>query len=148
NVLAQFGEDYVAASRVMGAGTPRILVKHVARNTLAPIMVFATVLVADAIVLEASLSFINAGVRPPDPSWGNILAVGKQLLLSGYWGRTFCPGRMFLLTVLSLNALAGGLADARAGPRVRRHVDVEEVTAEAAPAAEEVATVGAPGSTV
>ena len=65
NVLAQFGEDYVSASRVMGARPAHILIKHVARNCLAPIMVFATVLVADAIVFEASLSFINAGVKPP-----------------------------------------------------------------------------------
>lgn len=125
NVLSQFGEDYVAASRVLGASTPWILFKHVARNTLAPIMVFATVLVADAIVLEASLSFINAGVRPPDPSWGNILAEGKQLLLSGYWWPTFFPGLMILLTVLSLNVLAEGLTDTLASPRIRRKVDVE-----------------------
>ncbi|HJC69422.1 MAG TPA: ABC transporter permease, partial [Candidatus Brachybacterium intestinipullorum] len=92
NVLAQFGEDYVAASQVMGASTAWILLKHVARNCIAPIMVFATVLVADAIVLEASLSFINAGVQPPNPSWGNILSDGKQLLLSGYWWPTFFPG--------------------------------------------------------
>ncbi|AXH96234.1 dipeptide/oligopeptide/nickel ABC transporter permease/ATP-binding protein [Ornithinimicrobium avium] len=125
NVLSQFGEDYVAASRVLGASTPWILFKHVARNTLAPIMVFATVLVADAIVLEASLSFINAGVRPPDPSWGNILAEGKQLLLSGYWWPTFFPGLMILLTVLSLNVLAEGLTDTLASPRIRHKVDVE-----------------------
>ena len=125
NVIAQFGEDYVAASRVLGASTPWILFKHVARNTLAPIMVFATVLVADAIVLEASLSFINAGVRPPDPSWGNILAEGKQLLLSGYWWPTFFPGLMILLTVLSLNVLAEGLTDTLASPRVRHKVDVD-----------------------
>ena len=125
NVLSQFGEDYVAASQVLGASTPWILLKHVARNTLAPIMVFATVLVADAIVLEASLSFINAGVRPPDPSWGNILAEGKQLLLSGYWWPTFFPGLMILLTVLSLNVLAEGLTDALASPRIRHKVDVE-----------------------
>ncbi|RIK12950.1 MAG: ABC transporter, partial [Acidobacteria bacterium] len=125
NVLSQFGEDYVAASQVLGASTPWILLKHVARNTLAPIMVFATVLVADAIVLEASLSFINAGVRPPDPSWGNILAEGKQLLLSGYWWPTFFPGLMILLTVLSLNVLAEGLTDALASPRIRHRVDVE-----------------------
>ncbi len=125
NVLSQFGEDYVAASRVLGASTPWILLKHVARNTLAPIMVFATVLVADAIVLEASLSFINAGVRPPDPSWGNILAEGKQLLLSGYWWPTFFPGLMILLTVLSLNVLAEGLTDALASPRIRHKVDVD-----------------------
>ena len=136
NVLSQFGEDYVAASRVLGASTPWILFKHVARNTLAPIMVFATVLVADAIVLEASLSFINAGVRPPDPSWGNILAEGKQLLLSGYWWPTFFPGLMILLTVLSLNVLAEGLTDALASPRIRRKADVEADEAAVAEALE------------
>lgn len=125
NVLSQFGEDYVAASQVMGASTPWILIKHVARNCIAPIMVFATVLVADAIVLEASLSFINAGVQPPNPSWGNILADGKQLLLSGYWWPTFFPGLAILLTVLSLNILSEGLTDAMASPRVKVAVDVE-----------------------
>ncbi|MGP5097037.1 dipeptide/oligopeptide/nickel ABC transporter permease/ATP-binding protein [Brachybacterium alimentarium] len=124
NVLSQFGEDYVAASQVMGASTPWILVKHVARNCIAPIMVFATVLVADAIVLEASLSFINAGVQPPAPSWGNILSQGKQLLLAGYWWPTFFPGLAILLTVLSLNILSEGLTDAMASPRIRTKVDV------------------------
>ncbi|ASK66434.1 ABC transporter [Brachybacterium avium] len=134
NVLSQFGEDYVAASQVMGASTPWILLKHVARNCIAPIMVFATVLVADAIVLEASLSFINAGVQPPAPSWGNILADGKQLLLSGYWWPTFFPGLSILLTVLCLNILSEGLTDAMASPRVRAKIDVE---------ADEQALVGA-----
>lgn len=125
NVLSQFGEDYVAASQVMGASTPWILLKHVARNCIAPIMVFATVLVADAIVLEASLSFINAGVQPPAPSWGNILSQGKQLLLAGYWWPTFFPGLAILLTVLALNILSEGLTDAMASPRIRTKVDVE-----------------------
>ncbi len=125
NVLSQFGEDYVAASKVMGASTPWILIKHVARNCAAPIMVFATVLVADAIVFEASLSFINAGVKPPDPSWGNVLSDGKQLLLSGAWWPTFFPGLMILLTVLSLNILSEGLTDTLASPRARKGVDVE-----------------------
>ncbi|MBO1031553.1 dipeptide/oligopeptide/nickel ABC transporter permease/ATP-binding protein [Tessaracoccus sp. SD287] len=125
NVLAQFGEDYVAASRVMGASTTWILIKHVARNCLAPILVFATVLVADAIVFEASLSFINAGVRPPNPSWGNVLAEGKQLLISGAWWPTFFPGLMILITVLSLNILSEGLTDTLASPTPKKHVDVE-----------------------
>ena len=125
NVLAQFGEDYVAASQVMGASTPWILIKHVARNCIPLIMVFATVLVADAIVLEASLSFINAGVQPPNPSWGNILSDGKQLLLSGYWWPTFFPGLMILLATLALNILSEGLTDAMASPRVKVKVDVE-----------------------
>ncbi|MCG7443932.1 dipeptide/oligopeptide/nickel ABC transporter permease/ATP-binding protein [Dermabacter vaginalis] len=137
NVLSQFGEDYVNASKVMGAGVPWILIKHVARNCLAPILVFATVLVADAIVLEASLSFINAGVQPPNPSWGNILAQGKQLLLSGYWWPTFFPGLMILVTVLSLNILSEGMTDAFASPRVKTVVDVDadEKKAQTAPEA-------------
>src|SRR5699024_8563612 len=110
-VLARFGGDYVGATEVMGGSTAWILVKHVARNCIAPILVFATVLVADAIILEASLSFINAGVQPPEPSWGNILADGQAVLLSGSWWPTFFPGLMILLTVLSLNVLSEGLTD-------------------------------------
>lgn len=125
NVLAQFGEDYVAATKVMGARTAWILFKHVARNCIAPILTFATVLVADAIVFEASLSFINAGVRPPEPSWGNIMSEGKQLLLSGRWWPTFFPGLMILLTTLALNILSEGLTDSLATPKARAKVDVE-----------------------
>src|SRR5699024_6500141 len=121
----ELGEDYVAATRVMGARTPWILVKHVARNSIAPILTFATVLVADAIVFEASLSFINAGVRPPDPSWGNIMSEGKQLLLSGRWWPTFFPGVMLLLTTLTLNVLSEGMTDSLATPKARTNVDVE-----------------------
>ncbi len=124
NVLAQFGEDYVAATTVMGARIPWILIKHVARNCMAPILTFATVLVADAIVLEASLSFINAGVRPPNPSWGNIMSEGQQLLLSGRWWPTFFPGLMILLTTLALNVLSEGLTDSLAAPRARSRADV------------------------
>ncbi|CAB0849748.1 ABC transporter [Corynebacterium diphtheriae] len=126
NILSEFGEDYVAAAKVMGARIPHILLKHVARNTIAPIAVFATVLVADAIVFEASLSFINAGVKPPEPSWGNILADGKQLLLSGAWWPTFFPGLMILLTVLALNILSEGLTDAMASPRIKRTAAVSD----------------------
>lgn len=130
NVLSQFGEDYVSATKVMGARTWWILFKHVARNCIAPIMVFATVLVADAIVLEASLSFIQAGVQPPNPSWGNILADGKQLLTAGYWWPTFFPGLMILITTLSLNVLSEGLTDALAAPRARVNAKAAQATAE------------------
>ncbi len=147
NVLAQFGEDYVAASRVMGAKTPWILVKHVARNCVAPILVFATVLVADAIVFEASLSFINAGVKPPNPSWGNVLADGKQLLLIGGWWATFFPGLAILVTVLALNILAEGMTDAMVSPKQRRRVKLDDplqASASAAPAAPDLKQAAAP----
>ncbi|MFI6583035.1 dipeptide/oligopeptide/nickel ABC transporter permease/ATP-binding protein [Embleya sp. NPDC050493] len=116
NVLAQYGEDYVAAERVIGARRPHILIRHVAVNCAAPILVFATVLVADAIVFEASLSFIGAGVPDPDPSWGSVIAYGRTLVLTGGWWATFFPGLMILLTVLALNVLAEGISDAWAAP--------------------------------
>src|SRR5690606_35678723 len=117
NVLAQYGEDYVAAEKVIGASQPHILIRHVAVNCAAPIMVFATVLVADAIIFEASLSFIGAGIQDPAPSWGNVLAYGRQIVLSGGWWATFFPGLAILITVLALNLLAEGLTDAWAAPR-------------------------------
>lgn len=129
NIIGQYGEDYVAAVRVMGASTPRILVRHVARNCLAPILVFATVLVADAIVFEASLSFIQAGVPDPEPSWGNVMAAGRQLVMSGAWWPTFFSGALITTTVLALNILAEGMTDAMAAPRARSRIDPSAVAA-------------------
>ena len=121
NVLDQYGEDYVAASRVMGARTAWILARHVARNCAAPVLVFTTVLVADAIVFEASLSFIQAGVPDPEPSWGNVIAAGRDLVMGGYWWATFFPGLAIMLTVLCLNVLSEGMTDAMvAAPRSTR----------------------------
>ena len=126
NVLSQFGEDYVSASKVMGAKTWWILIKHVARNCVAPIAVFATVLVADAIVFEASLSFIGTGISSVNsPTWGNMLSEGKALLISGHWWATFFPGLMILITTLCLNILSEGLTDTLAAPRAKVKVDVE-----------------------
>ncbi|MFC2359995.1 MAG: ATP-binding cassette domain-containing protein, partial [Actinomyces dentalis] len=131
NILAQFGEDYVAASKVMGARVPWILFKHVVRNCIAPIMVYATVLVADAIVFEASLSFLNAGIKSVNtPTWGNMLSEGKELLLSGHWWPTFFPGLMILITTLCLNVLSEGLTDAMASPSIRTRVDAADVEAD------------------
>jgi peptide/nickel transport system permease protein len=120
NVLAQYEEDYVAAERVIGARAPHILLKHVAINCAAPILVFCTVMVADAIVFEASLSFIGAGVRPPDPSWGSVIADGRNMVLLGGWWATVFPGLLILATVLALNVLAEGISDAWAAPVARR----------------------------
>ncbi|WP_347109759.1 dipeptide/oligopeptide/nickel ABC transporter permease/ATP-binding protein [Paenarthrobacter sp. S56] len=120
NVLAQYGEDYVRAERVIGAGRFYILAKHIVRNTAAPVLVFATVMVADAIILEASLSFLGAGVQDPAPSWGNVISYGRNLVLSGGWWATTFAGLTILLTVLSLNILAEGLTDAMVNPRLRR----------------------------
>ncbi|MEU1775983.1 dipeptide/oligopeptide/nickel ABC transporter permease/ATP-binding protein [Streptomyces sp. B21-104] len=120
NVLAQYGEDYVAAEKVIGARRGYIVLRHVAVNCMAPVMVFATVMVAEAIIFEASLSFIGAGVQDPDPSWGSVLAYGRQILLAGGWWATFFPGLALLITVLALNILSEGLTDASAAPRRAR----------------------------
>src|SRR6478609_2102751 len=120
NILDQYSDDYVSAVRVMGTSTPRIIAKHVARNTMAPVLVFATVLVADAIVFEASLSFLQAGVPDPEPSWGNVIAAGRNLLMSGAWWATFFPGVLIMTTVLCLNILSEGMTDAMVAPKARK----------------------------
>ncbi|MFG3136213.1 dipeptide/oligopeptide/nickel ABC transporter permease/ATP-binding protein [Streptomyces sp. NPDC048211] len=130
NVLSQYGEDYVAAEKVIGARRGYIVLKHVAVNCMAPVMVFATVMVAEAIIFEASLSFIGAGVQDPDPSWGSVLAYGRQILLAGGWWATFFPGLALLITVLALNILSEGLTDASAAPKsARAAVDPTATTA-------------------
>jgi peptide/nickel transport system permease protein len=122
NVAAQYNEDYVAAERVIGAGRWHIVVRHVARNCAAPILVYATITVANAIVFEASLSFIGGGLQPEASasSWGSVIAYGQQMLASRGWWATFFPGLIILLTVLCLNVLAEGISDAWAAPGGRR----------------------------
>lgn len=124
NVQSQYGEDYVAAEHVIGARRWYILVRHVARNCAAPILVFVTVLVANAIVFEASLSFIGAGLQGQDSasSWGSVIAYGEQLLASHGWWATFFPGMLILLTVLALNMLSEGISDVFAAPSARRGI--------------------------
>ncbi|MCD4557067.1 dipeptide/oligopeptide/nickel ABC transporter permease/ATP-binding protein [Schaalia sp. lx-100] len=112
NVISAYGEDYVNAVIVSGARAPWILVKHVIRNTAAPVLVFATVLVADAIILEASLTFIGAGLQEPTPTWGNILSAAQQGVLRGEWWQALFPGIAIMLTVLCLNILSEGITDA------------------------------------
>ncbi|MEV5330704.1 dipeptide/oligopeptide/nickel ABC transporter permease/ATP-binding protein [Streptomyces werraensis] len=141
NVLEQYGEDYVAAEQVVGARRHYIVARHVAVNCAAPVLVFATVMVADSIIFEASLSFIGAGVQDPDPSWGSVLAYGRQILLSGGWWATLFPGVCLLVTVLALNVLSEGMTDAAASPDKARADggDTVEKTADAEPAADRAA---------
>ncbi|ASN38320.1 ABC transporter [Arthrobacter sp. 7749] len=120
NVLAQWGEDYVRAERVIGASRFHILGRHVLRNCAAPVLVFATVMVADAIILEASLSFLGAGIQDPAPSWGNVISYGRTLVLNGAWWATTFAGLTILVTVLALNILAEGMTDALVNPKSTR----------------------------
>ncbi|MEG0071402.1 MAG: dipeptide/oligopeptide/nickel ABC transporter permease/ATP-binding protein [Raoultibacter sp.] len=114
NVVNEYGQDYVRAAIVSGAHAPWILVKHVVRNCIAPVMVFTIVLVADAIVFEASLSFISAGIPEPTPTWGNILADARSGVLAGRWWQAMFPGLAIMITVLCLNILSEGMTDAMA----------------------------------
>ena len=112
NIISEYGKDYVRAVIVSGARAPWILLKHVTRNIAAPVMVFTTLCVADAIVFEASLSFINAGIPEPTPTWGNILSSAKAGVIFGYWWQALFPGLAIMITVLCLNILSEGITDA------------------------------------
>ncbi|MDJ1121290.1 dipeptide/oligopeptide/nickel ABC transporter permease/ATP-binding protein [Olsenella sp. YH-ols2217] len=112
NVVAEYGEDYVRAVVVSGAKAPWILFKHVMRNCIAPILVYVIVLVADAIILEASLSFISAGIQEPTPTWGNILSDARSGVLAGRWWQALFPGLAIMITVLCLNIFSEGITDA------------------------------------
>lgn len=130
NVLSQYEEDYVAAARVMGARRTRILTRHVLRNSAAPVLVFTTIMVANAIVFEASLSFIGAGLQGQDApsSWGSVISYGQQLLTVNGWWATFFPGLLILVTVLALNMLAEGISDVYAAPASRKGLAAEAAT--------------------
>lgn len=108
-LMTELEEEYVVAARLFGTSTVRLLRHHIAINIAIPILVFATVICADAIVLEGALSFIGVGVPPPTPSWGNILADGRRLVLSGSWWITTFSGLAIFLSVLVLNRMADWL---------------------------------------
>ncbi|MDO8187096.1 dipeptide/oligopeptide/nickel ABC transporter permease/ATP-binding protein [Conexibacter sp. JD483] len=116
NVREQLGEDYVAAASVMGSGKVRVVVRHVAVNCAVPVLVFTATIVADAIVLESTLSFIGVGIQPPTASWGNVVAEGKDLMYTGGWWVTTFGGLTIFAAVLALNVLAEGLTDALSRP--------------------------------
>jgi len=109
--------DFVAAARAQGAGTGRIMFRHILPNTLAPILVAATLGVAGAILVESGLSFLGIGVQPPTPSWGNILTAGKDNIEFAWWLSLF-PGLAIFLTVLGYNLLGEGIRDA-VDPRLK-----------------------------
>ena len=102
--------DFIAASKLAGASAPRILFRHILPNTLAPVLVSATLGIAGAILIESSLSFLGLGVQPPDASWGNMLMEGKSVLEIAPW-LSLWPGLSILVTVLGYNLLGESLRD-------------------------------------
>ena len=102
--------DYVLAARAAGARPGRIIFRHILPNAVTPVLVSATLGVAGAILTESSLSFLGLGVQPPDPSWGNMLLEGKEVLGIAWWLSVF-PGLAILVTVLGYNLLGESLRD-------------------------------------
>ena len=102
--------DFVSAARLSGCSTCRILLRHILPNTLAPVLISATLGVAGAILVESGLSFLGLGVQPPTASWGNMLMEGKTVLEDAPW-LSFYPGVAILVTVLGYNLLGESLRD-------------------------------------
>jgi peptide/nickel transport system permease protein len=117
-VLTLKERDYIAASKVMGAGDAWIIVRHLIPNAIGPVLVSATLGIGGAILVESSLSFLGIGVQPPTPSWGNILMDGKSTLGIAWW-LTIFPGLFIFFTVLAYNLLGEGLRDILE-PRLRQ----------------------------
>lgn len=110
-VLVARGLDYVQAARALGASDMRLMARHVLPNVLGPIIVAATLGVGSAIMAEAALSFVGLGAQPPTPSWGAMIAEGRDLLRVAPWVSLF-PGLAIGLTVLGVNLVGDGLRDA------------------------------------
>ena len=105
-------------ARVAGASTPRILFIHLFPGTINTVIVVATLQVGIVILVEATLSFLGAGVPPPDPAWGSMVADGRNHLVDAWWVATM-PGVAILLTVMSLNLFGDWLRD-KLDPKLRQ----------------------------
>ena len=117
DVLSLREREFVQAAHSLGFGKGRIIFRHLVPNVLAPVIVTATLGIGNTIVLEAGLSFLGLGVQPPIPSWGNMVADGRDNLLGAWWVATF-PGLVIVMTVLAFNLVGDGLRDAL-DPRLR-----------------------------
>jgi peptide/nickel transport system permease protein len=109
-VLSLREQAFVEASRAVGASLPRILLRHITPNTLAPLIVQGTYICASAVIFEAYLSFLGAGTPPTIPSWGNIMAEGRTYVQIAFWIILF-PGLCLACTVLAINLVGDGLRD-------------------------------------
>jgi peptide/nickel transport system permease protein len=111
--------DFVDAARALGASHRRILTRHLLVNAVPVIIVQATLLLGQTILIESGLSYLGLGVQPPLPSWGNMVVEGRQFLATAWWIATF-PGLAIFLTVLGFNLFGDGLRDAL-DPALRSH---------------------------
>ena len=119
-VLSLREQPFVEAASAMGASFMRTMFRHIMPNTLAPLIVQGTYIMASAVIVEAYLSFLGAGTPPDVPSWGNIMAEGRTYVQIGFWIILF-PGICLALTVLGINLLGDGLRDTL-DPRIARRM--------------------------
>ncbi len=117
-VLSLREQEFVQAARALGASDARIMFREILPNLVAPIIVYSTLLIPLNILLEAGLSFLGVGIRPPTASWGQMIAAATPIFNTAWWYMTF-PGIALLLTVLAFNLLGDGLQDAL-NPRTAR----------------------------
>jgi peptide/nickel transport system permease protein len=111
NVLSMREKDFIEAARAIGLRAPRIMLRHLLPNTATSVVIFLTFDFARLLLLESALSFLGLGVQPPTPSWGAMIADGRQYLFEAWWNAAL-PGLAIVLAVLSFNFLGDGLRDA------------------------------------
>jgi peptide/nickel transport system permease protein len=109
-VLTLMQLDFIAQSRIAGAGAWRIITRHLFPNTLNTLVVLVTLQIGYVIILEASLSFLGAGIPPPTPAWGSMISEGREFVTSAWWVSMF-PGLAIMLVVLAFNLLGDWLRD-------------------------------------
>jgi peptide/nickel transport system permease protein len=110
-VLSLREKEFVEAARSLGASNRRILFKEILPNLTAPLVVYASLLIPTNILLEAALSYLGVGIRPPTASWGQMIADATPIFNTAWWYMVF-PGAALLLTVLAFNLVGDGLLDA------------------------------------
>jgi peptide/nickel transport system permease protein len=118
STLVERNKEYVQAARVIGVPRWRIMARHVLPNVTGPVLVLATIDIGQAILIEATLSFLGVGVPPTQPSLGTLIRVGNDFLFSGEWWITIFPGVVLVMIALSVNLLGDWLRDAL-NPRLR-----------------------------
>lgn len=109
-VMQELKQDYVVSAVIIGSSRSRILFRHVLVNIASQVLVFMMTVAADAILIEAGLSFLGAGISPPTPSWGSMIQEGQQLIFGGVWWISLFAGLAIAVVVLSLNTLADSIS--------------------------------------
>jgi len=117
DVLSLREREFIHAAHALGMSRARIMLRHLIPNVLAPVIVTATLGIGNTIVMEAGLSFLGLGVSPPTPTWGSMVAEGRDVLINAWWVATF-PGLTIVMIVLAFNLVGDGLRDAL-DPRLR-----------------------------